>query len=162
MITHDELKSLFSYDPSVGVFIRKIDRGPFKAGITAGTKGNQGYIRIQIGKKIYGGHQLAWMYIHGEFPSKLVDHINSIRHDNRIENLRECSVSQNSTNKKLGANNTSGAKGVSIHKPTGRWQVNISVNKKQRNFGYFNDFELAELVAIEVRNKYHGTFVRHK
>lgn len=156
MITHDELKSLFSYDPSVGVFIRKIDRGPFKAGITAGTKGNQGYIRIQIGKKIYGGHQLAWMYIHGEFPSKLVDHINSIRHDNRIENLRLVTPSENAQNlKKARSDNGSGLLGVTPI--DGKWVSRIMLNGKSFYLGYFETPELAHTAYINAKRQIHST-----
>jgi len=150
---NDIFNELFCY--SDGILFYK------KTGLRAGYKDSQGYMVARVNGKYIRLHRIIFCMLKGNMP-KLIDHIDGNKTNNRIENLRECSVSQNSTNKKLGANNTSGAKGVSIHKPTGRWQVNISVNKKQRNFGYFNDFELAELVAIEVRNKYHGTFVRHK
>lgn len=132
-----------------------------KDGKKAGRVDSQGYVVVRVKGKDVRAHRVIFCMHHGFVPS-FVDHADGNKTNNKIENLRQCSISENSTNKKLGANNTSGAKGVSWHKATGKWQVNISVNKRQRNFGYFEDFEFAELVAVEARNKYHGCFARHK
>ena len=132
-----------------------------KDGKKVGHKDSQGYVVVRVNGKHMRAHRVIFCMYHGFMPNA-IDHADGDKTNNKIENLRVCSVSENSANKKLGSNNTSGAKGVSWHKPTGKWQVNVSVNKCQRNFGYFNDFELAELVAIEARNKYHGCFARHK
>ncbi len=80
--------------------------------------------------------------------------------DNRIENLRLATASQNMMNRKKFKNNRSGVTGVSWHKKSERWFVYIDANKKRKNIGYFDDFELAELVAIEARDLYHGKFAR--
>lgn len=132
-----------------------------KDGKKAGRIDSQGYIVVRVNGKDTRAHRVIFCMHHGFMPSA-IDHADGNKTNNKIENLRQCSISENSTNKKRGTNNTSGAKGVSWHKATGKWQVNVTVNKRQRNFGYFNDFELAELVAIEARNKYHGCFARHK
>jgi hypothetical protein len=58
-------------------------------------------------------------------------------------------------------NNTSGIKGVCWHKSTNRWYVQLQVNKKMKYLGIYEDIELAELVAIEARAKYHGEFARN-
>jgi hypothetical protein len=91
---------------------------------------------------------------------KEIDHINGDRQDNRLENLREVTRSQNQLNKSLAKNNTSGTKGVSWHKKSKSWTVRLSVDKQSKNIGYFKDLELAELVAIEARNKYHGNYTK--
>lgn len=105
-------------------------------------------------------HKLIYLYHHGVVPEQL-DHINGEATDNRIENLRVATTAQNSCNRKLFSNNKSGCKGVSWHKKQSRWFVYVDANKKRKNIGYFDDLELADLVATEARNLYHGAFVRH-
>jgi hypothetical protein len=97
---------------------------------------------------------------HGYLPYH-VDHINGIKNDNRIENLRPASKAENSYNSKLKKNNTSGIKSVRWNKINKVWMVTLGVNGKAKYFGSFKDIELAELVAIEARNKYHGQFANY-
>ena len=98
------------------------------------------------------------MYHHGWLPIE-VDHIDTCRTNNSIENLRAATSSQNQHNKRLQSNNTSGAKNVSYC--LGKWEVKLKVNKKQINIGRFDNFELAQLAAIMAREKYHGDFAQH-
>ena len=71
------------------------------------------------------------------------------------------SDTKNGKNRKTPKNNTSGVKGVSWHKRSKKWVVSIGVNWKRKALGYFDDLDLAELVSIEARNKYHGEFANH-
>ena len=105
-------------------------------------------------------HKLIYLYHYGVVPDQL-DHINHNTTDNRIENLRPVNASQSASNRTLFKTNTSGAKGVSWHKASNKWFVYVDVNKKRKNIGYFEDLELADLVAIEARNKYHGAYANH-
>ena len=116
---------------------------------------------VEIDHKSYSVHRLVWLMHHGVLP-EFLDHINGNKLDNRIENLRPATKSQNNQNKRLYSNNTSGVKGVCWHKRIKKWQVNVRVNGKQKSFGFFDDIELAELVASEARNKLHGQFARHQ
>lgn len=84
-----------------------------------------GYIQISIRGKRYQAHRLAWLYCHGKWPVGQIDHINRIRDDNRIANLRPATRSQNQANRSLQANNTSGFKGVVFHKQIGKWVARI-------------------------------------
>lgn len=68
-----------------------------------------------------------------------VDHINGNKLDNRKENLRVCSASQNKSNVDAPSTNTSGYKGVSFHKIAGRWRATIKINQKSKHLGHFND-----------------------
>ena len=161
MITQFELKTVLDYNQDTGVFTWKVNKSKrTKAGDVAGWKDN-GYVNISINGKSYKAHRLAWLYIYGQFPENLIDHINSNRSDNRICNLRKATYLENSQNYKTPKTNTSGIKNVSWYKNLKKWVVTIGVNGKKKTIGYFEDLEFAELVAIEAREKYHKEFVSH-
>lgn len=120
-----------------------------------------GYIRVGFNKKQYKVHRLIFLMHHGYLP-EFLDHIDGNKLNNKIENLRPASKLQNNQNRMLQKNNKSGAKGVAWCKATNKWRVQINVNKEKKYFGVYKDLELAELVAIEARNKYHNNFARHK
>jgi hypothetical protein len=116
-----------------------------------------GYLRTCINYKSYRIHRLIFMMHHGYLP-KQIDHINGIKDDNRIENLRAATQSQNLFNRTLTKSNTSGIKNVTFEQ--NKYRVRLRINNKVINFGSYDDLELAELVAIEARDKYHGEFAR--
>jgi hypothetical protein len=92
----------------------------------------------------------------------MVDHINMDRSDNRIENLRLATRSQNMMNMPAHADSKSGVKGVSWREDTKKWAVRVTIGGGvYKSFGCYDDLELAELVAQEAREKYHGEFARH-
>ena len=102
MITQELVKSLFDYDPNTGVFKRKVTvSNNAKVGQILDSKNNHGYLQAAIKKKSFKVHRLIWLYVYGEFPEDTIDHINGIRDDNRIENLRACTNKENLQNKKL-------------------------------------------------------------
>lgn len=114
------------------------------------------YDQIKVEGKVYTVHRLVFFYHHGYFP-KMVDHINGDKKDNRIENLRECSASQNSQNRKKRTDNTSGESGVS---PCGnRWQVSVTVDSRVHWGGRFNTKQEAVKRARELKEKYQGEFL---
>jgi hypothetical protein len=96
----------------------------------------------------------------GSFPSNNIDHEDTNPINNSWENLRNASQQSNTYNAKLRKDNTSGVKGVYLLS-SGMYQVKINVNKNTKSLGTFKDLELAELVAMEARNKYHGNFANH-
>lgn len=118
------------------------------------------YYRVRVDGKRYGVHQIVFFMFHNYLPSK-IDHIDLNKLNNRIENLRAATDTENARNKSMPKRNTSGAKGVSWHKPNESWRVQIKISNCVHHIGYFKDFELAELVATEARNKYHGAFANH-
>jgi hypothetical protein len=158
MITQDQVKHLFQYNDG-SLYWKNPTSLKIKPGDLAGGKHNSGYLMIKINCKRYFVHRLVFLYHRGFLPSQ-IDHIDGDVHNNRIENLRECNNQQNSQNRKLSNISMSGVKGVSWDKRKRKWTVSITVgNTKFRK--QFDDFDLAELVAIEVRDKYHKEFARY-
>jgi hypothetical protein len=134
-----------------------------RIGDAAGTvdKSN-GYYKIQINKKMYRLHRLVWIYHNGDIPDEIsVDHIDGNKANNRIENLRLATHTENMQNSKIRSDNTSGIKGVRILK-NGKLVAEIKVNGKRLWLGTFNTLEEAEAVVIAARNNLHGEFVRHE
>lgn len=131
-----------------------------KIGDEAGTVNSSGYLNIGLNNKNYLNHRIIFA-IHNGYIPKVVDHINGFKTDNRIENLREATRIQNGQNMKLRTSNKSGCKNVSWHKPLNKWKVSLRVNNKVKHIGYFLNLELADLVAVEARNKYHLNFANH-
>ena len=100
--------------------------------------------------------------MHYGYLPKYIDHVDGDSVNNRIENLREATNQQNAYNQKLRKNSTSGVKGVNWDKDTNKWRVRIQINGKHTHIGSFEDLMLAELVAVEARDKYHKEFARHE
>lgn len=162
MLSQELVRKLFSYDELLGVITWKEPKSHrVKIGDEAGyLSGDSGYRKITIGKKLYYAHRIAFLYVHGHLP-KLIDHKNGNRSDNSIKNLRQCSQTQNNQNSKLRSSSYSGCKGVSFDKRSGKWESSITVCRRKKFLGYFEDLELAAFVAEEARNMYYGDFCRH-
>jgi len=98
MLTQSQLKEILTYNPDTGIFTWLVaSNGRIRVGDIAGTTDN-GYVRIMIERTKYRAHRLAWLYVHGESPKEQIDHINHIRDDNRINNLRCVSCHENFKN----------------------------------------------------------------
>lgn len=142
-LTMGRLRELLDYDAARGVFSWTTTRGKTSAGSVAGTTRRDGYIQICIDGRLYLAHRLAWMYVHGAWPNAALDHVNRVKPDNRISNLREASKSQNAQNTSLRSTNTSGVKGVYWCARECRWIANIRLNGKQKHIGSYNTVEEA-------------------
>jgi hypothetical protein len=142
-LTQERLKELLHYNPETGIFTRKCNRGNTKKGDIAGTPNTKGYLRLEICKKPYLNHRLAWLYVYGYFPENEIDHIDRDKTNNKISNLKEASRSCNMRNTKLFITNTSGVKGVAWDKYVGKWAARITVNLKFKGLGSYNNFDNA-------------------
>ena len=150
--------SLFEYrDGALYWKIFTNPRAPIGAKAGNFNKHNQRWY-VRVNKIRYLEHRLIFLYHHGFLPSE-IDHIDTDRLNNRIENLRPATKSENQQNKPLQINNTSGVKNVRYK--DGKWRVDIKVNRKQIYIGRFDDLELASLVATMAREKYHGVYANH-
>ena len=116
-----------------------------------------GYKRVRYNGKLYRVHRIIFLMFNGYLP-QYIDHINCDRADNRIENLREVNAIENACNRAMQSNNRTKVKGVIWRKNIKHYEVSVQVNKVKNYCGIFKDLELAELVAIEARDKYHKQF----
>lgn len=129
---------------------------PKARGKEAGSLSGNGYKQVGIEKNVLPQHRVIFFMFHGYWPD-YIDHINRVKTDNRIENLRECQVWQNGVNKRQ-KNSSKYGTNVTYHKRDKKYRVQVHVNKKPVSFGYYDDLELAQLVASEAREKYYGEF----
>lgn len=138
----------------------KISKQGIRKDRLAGSSDKKGYVRVFIDKKPYLAHRIIFAMHHG-YVSNHIDHIDGNPANNNIDNLREATWTQNNQNSKLRVTNTSGSKGVCWDTKVNKWKVRIRFNNTRRTIGYFDDLELADLVAKEAREKHHGQFARH-
>jgi len=155
MITQEKLKELVDYVD--GMLVAKTNSKCRKVGDTLSSLTDKGYLRSSVGGKSYQIHRLVFLYHHGYMPIQ-VDHIDGNRINNKIENLRDATSSQNNQNRK--ATSSSGVKGVVWHKQSKKWVASICVNRKSVHLGSFLSIEEAALVANRVRQLAHGEFYR--
>jgi hypothetical protein len=154
--TVERLKELLDYDPETGVFTWRVSRGgAVDAGDTAGTKDSRGYLQIGVDRTLYLAHRLAWLYTYGEWPKNALDHINRIRTDNRIANLRPATHALNNQNTSVARNNKSGVTGVWRNTRLNKWQAYIRINGQQIHLGLFDQFDAAVQVRRAAERQYH-------
>ncbi len=156
LLTQDELKRLFKYDPLTGEFVRLVRAGSRgKVGSVAGNVNKvTGYTVIQIAGKAYRAHRLAWLYMVGKWPRNHIDHKNGVRSDNRFSNLRDVTSSENQKNQRRRSDNTSGFVGVCWHKRANKWGAQIRVSGRRSHLGYFDELEDAIQARKEANTKY--------
>jgi hypothetical protein len=154
-MTPELASELFEYRD--GRLYHKVTRRRLKAGTPAGALNGTGYRQMGVNGKYYREHALVFLMHHGYIPPE-IDHINGDRADNRIENLRAVTRSQNQYNKAKCRNNTSGHRGVSWHNTSKAWLVRISVEGKNRIVGYFKDLDAAAKASQNARLEHYGTF----
>lgn len=137
-----------TYCSDTGVFVGKSGRA-----VGSINKVN-GYVTVHFSGKTVYAHRLAFYIVTGRWPDNDIDHINGNRQDNRWQNLREATRSQNLMNKRTKRNLP---KNVYLH-PSGRYRVKMKIDGITKHFGYYEDLEAASLAADRVRKKYHKEF----
>lgn len=158
-MTAEELKELLHYDPETGVFTwRKKPSRRVHAGDVAGTINSCGYRNIRIKKKDYAASRLAWLYVTGEHPEGVITHLNLDRGDDTFSNL-QC-VSMSIALARVGERmcNSSGLKGVSFDKRTGKWRADIRAGGRLKSLGRYRTRQEAAEVYAEAADAVHGEF----
>lgn len=156
--TFDMVDAILRYEPETGLFYWKQRRSNVQAGSKAGTTGVKGYVVFGMFNRIHRAHRVAWLLSTGAWPHNQIDHINGDRGDNRLSNLREASDSTNHMNIGQRADNKSGFKGVSFHRPTGKWIAQITGNKTGRYLGLYLTKEAAYEAYCAAAATLHGEF----
>ncbi len=159
-LTQSELKELLHYNKDTGVFTWIKSVGTKKSGAIAGHINifrSKGYYRIQLNKKNYYSHRLAWLYIHGKFPDDEIDHLDGDGTNNKWINIRAVDHVENHRNRRLQANNSSGLPGVSWDKALCKWLVRIKIKNNSVYLGYQDNLLEAACIRknAEIKYKFH-------
>lgn len=124
-----------------------------RKGNRVGTPDSSGYLQVKIGGSSVLVHRIVWMLFNDTYPEQL-DHINRVRTDNHIHNLRAATNTTNQHNASMRKDNTSGC--VGVHNKNGKWQVRIQLNGKRIHLGTFDNKDVATKVYATAKEKYHG------
>ena len=159
-ITQKELKSQLNYNKDTGIFTWMVsNNNKIKIGSIAGSLHKQsGYIRIAVLGIQYQAHRLAFLYETGHMPEKVIDHINGVRADNRIVNLRDVSPTENNQNQKVCqvSNHSSKLLGVTFNENANKWQAQISRNGRNFYIGLFVDKSVAHENYLQKKREIHS------
>jgi len=164
-ISPEELRKLFIYDPKTGILRNRIRRGSHgTAGKVVGTIAGAAatrndYLRAGVGGQYYQVTHIIWAYMTGKWPQHQIDHKNRKRLDNRWENLREATISENKCNSRTYKNNTLGVKGIS-RSGRNRYKARIKVNGKGYHIGCFDTISEAKAAWRAAARRFHGEFAR--
>lgn len=160
-ITAERLREVLSYDPVTGIFhwLKSLSARAM-AGAVAGSLKPSGYICINIDGNRHRAHRLAWIYMTGKAPAKMVDHRDNIRHHNWWSNLREADNQQNGANSRRKHFGTSGYKGVGWSKQRQKWMAKITVSRRQIHIGFYESKEEAAAAYARAARTHFGEFAR--
>lgn len=149
----------FRYDPATGLLFW-VSRIGVTAGREAGTPGPDGYKRVGFQRRGHLVHRLIWaMHNDGDVPEYL-DHINGVKDDNRLENLRPATKSENGMNRTKQRNNATGYKGVCFDTSKGRFLATIKRRGEQHRLGHHKTAEAAHAAYVKAAEDLHGQFAR--
>lgn len=147
------IKELFDYKD--GVLIRKkCTARRHTLGEAVGWSNGKGYLLVTIRYSNYLVHRIIWAYFNGELPQKNIDHIDGDTTNNRIENLRLVTKSENARNKKIRSDNKSGVQGVYWVSKIKKWEAAIVSGKKTVRLGQYKDFHQAASIRLTAEDHY--------
>lgn len=149
------MKELLHYNPETGVFTWLKNRGIAKAGSIAGRIDRKGYVYIKVNISARHAARLAFLYMTGEWPPELVDHINGVRSDNRWSNLRAVNNGQNKQNIRVANKNNKSSGLLGASKQDGRWAAKINVGGKRIWLGTFDTPQEANSAYMTAKRSLH-------
>jgi len=156
IITAKRVRQLLDYDPEAGVFVwRERTSNRISVGDVAGRDNGNGYRRISIDGQSYYEHQLAWLYVYGEWPQNEIDHRDGNGFNNKISNLRDATHEENCQNMPLKTTNTSGITGVSWSKLHSKWEAYIWRGYKKKYLGLFESLSDAREAYLRAKRELH-------
>lgn len=156
MHSPSELREILDYLPDTGILLwrKKISR-KVVVGKVAGCADAYGYTQLRVEGVQYKAHRIAWAIYYGQWPEENIDHINGIKTDNRLLNLRAANQKQNLQNSARRSDNRSGHVGVSWYKKTRSWRADITVNGVTTYLGSFHDKREAITAYLEAKSRLH-------
>ena len=163
MITYEQAIEAFDYDPESGELRWRIKPARnTEAGDVAGCTSNHGYRVVKYKSRRYSIHRIIWLMVHGKFPPNEIDHINGVRDDNRLSNLRAATLLENQRNQKLPSNSKSGVMGVHWQTARNKWHASIRVNYKLIYLGIYEILQDAvdARKAAEIKYGFHSNHGR--
>jgi hypothetical protein len=156
MISRQELLSILSYDSETGIFTwRTRPSNNMQAGDIAGSVVGGGYRQIRVNGRMMLAHRLAWLYVYGVNPSGEIDHIDGARENNRINNLRDVSRSENQQNRRAAQSNSKSGVIGTAKSPSGRYVAKIRVGGKKIHRGTFDTPSDAHAAYLSAKRKMH-------
>lgn len=160
MVTKELLQELFSYDNG-NLYWKNVKSKKVKTGQKVGSTDRHGYMRTSIKNKIYSIHRLIWIFHYGEIKDNyIIDHKDRNILNNKIENLRLATHSQNTQNSGKRSDNKSGYKNVFWAKDKNKWRVRCYTLGKSKNGGYYDCLDDAAIAATALRKKVFGEFAQ--
>jgi len=159
MWSKKELRENF-YIKDGDLYWKKSPARRIKSDTRAGGYDGYGYRKVRFKGKLHLVHRVIWAIHHDEWPNGEIDHINGIKDDNRIENLRLVTSQQNKANTGIRSHNTSGFRGVSYYKRIDKYRATIGVDGNHIHLGYYPTPEEASRVYKETTKEWFGEFRR--
>lgn len=150
-LTQAKVRERYSYDPQTGILTNR------RTGKAINARHRDGYIRVKVGSRPgrqYMAHRVIWLYVHGRWPEPMIDHINQIKHDNRLENLREATAYQNIGNRRGWSKH--GMKGAVWNKDA--WEAQIKKDGRNYYLGRFQTAEAARAAYLVKAREFFGEF----
>jgi hypothetical protein len=154
-LTQERLMEVVTYTAETGEFVRRNSVSNVSAGPVCPRPSKNGYLRMRIDGKLYYLHRLAWLYVHGAWPSSLADHKDGDKTNNRIDNIRDATHAQNLQNVAAKGRGVSGLRGAYFDKASGKWQAKIMRNYRSISLGYYDTPELAHAAYLAGKREHH-------
>lgn len=150
----ERILAALRYDPATGTFTWSHRRGRLKAGDPAGTPNLKGYRQIMFRGRIFFEHRLVWLFATGDWPDRIVDHIDGDKSNNVIANLRLASNAENGqNNRKPRSTNLAGL--VGAHAFKGKWRARVGLNGTYKHLGVFDTPEEAHAAYVAEKRRIH-------
>lgn len=152
----EAIRASFDYDAETGILTRIRSVQPSAVGKAAGTLTGEGYLGLRWGMKGYLVHRLVWLWVHGKWPDHDIDHINGVRTDNRLANLRDVPRLINVQNQRRAqVINKSGFLGVSVCGKKFRATLIVTGPRRQLWLGTFATAEEAHAAYLAAKRIHH-------
>lgn len=152
----NRLRELVIYDPETGVFTTRLGSHQRPAGAVIGISNGQGRLLLFLDGRKYYAHRMAWLYTHGWCPT-IIDHADGDPLNNRLENLRQASRSQNRANSGANRGRTL-PKGV--YRSGSRFQAQVRVRGRLIALGSFSTATEASSAYQAAAREHFGEFAR--